>query len=107
MQEILQDKTLMDKFVLKLGLDPERVAYKWNASSKEYLETQNPTHGPLLSTLQTSTGLIQEKLKSSVDVPAEYKKWVTEWGIEEADILLKQVEDAMKDYEYLRSVRLR
>jgi len=106
MQDMINNKPVLEKFCLILGLDPEHLRYEWNSAPKEHLEKQIFAFGVSLRTMQASTGVLHEKAPHSVSLEVEYSKWVEEWGVEEASVLKNQVERAMEDYEYLWRKRI-
>jgi hypothetical protein len=106
MQDMINNKAVMEKFCLMMQLDPEHLRYEWEPAPKEYMEGQTQHMQAFLSSIHASSGLISDKAPQHVSLELEYSKWVTQWGAEDANILKSQVENAMEDYEYLWSKRL-
>ncbi|KAL9019970.1 MAG: hypothetical protein Q9185_002760 [Variospora sp. 1 TL-2023] len=52
-------------------------------------------------------GVVKAKARSAIDVDEEAEKWETEFGAAAAQLIVKMVNEAMPDYEYLRAKRLR
>ena len=61
----------------------------------------------MLSTLSASTGIVEGKTSNDLDIDKEVKKWKVEFEEEGGAHIEKWVRDAMPDYEYLKSRRLR
>jgi hypothetical protein len=90
-----------------MGMDPTKVQSTWSPISKEEGEKMTKTAQRMLSTLNASNGIMQEKSSANIDVATEAKKWKEEFGEEGAQKLEKWVRAAMDDYMYLRERRLR
>jgi hypothetical protein len=62
---------------------------------------------PFLSTIYSSKGIKPGLEARCLDIEAEKKKWIAEFGEQDGEILAKYVYDAMPDYEYLLEKRVR
>jgi hypothetical protein len=105
-QDLLNKKSTIAKLCIALDLEPEQVRYNWDSMPEGQIEKQNIITKVFRSSIQGSTRVLADKTPQKVDVAAEYAKWVTEFGPEPANLLKKQVDSAMDDYEYLRSKRM-
>ncbi len=69
---------------------------------------QDPMIASFLKTVQDSTGVIKTgKRDGDMVLEEELEQWKVEFGDEVAEALMKRVKDALPDYHYLRSLRLR
>jgi hypothetical protein len=96
----------LHEFCNVMSLDPALVRYEWSEASEKLRETQGVRSAVFLSTIQDSTGIVKDKTPEHVNIEEEHQKWLSEWGEEIALKLRKQVDDAMEDYEYLRSKKM-
>ena len=67
----------------------------------------DPMERRMLSTLSTSTGIIDCKTSADLEIDEEAQKWRLEFGDEQGSHIQKLVRSAMADYEYLKARRLR
>ena len=96
------------KFSKLLGLDPTKLKFEWQpATDVELGQMPNDTARRMLSTLAASSGIMAGKTSSNVDIDAEAKKWLIEFGEEVGADMERWVRAAMPDYEYLNGRRLR
>ena len=89
------------------GLDATKLRYSWDQANKEKMENMNPMEKCMLSSLLASSGIDKSKTAASLNIETEARKWREEFGEERGAILEKYVRDAMPNYEYLKSKRLR
>lgn len=106
MQDMVNDRGVMRRFCLALGLDPEHLRYEWKPAPREYVEKQKFQLQVFLSSIQASAKVLAEKAPQVVNMDVEYSKWVEEWGMDDATVLKNQVETALEDYQYLWSRRI-
>lgn len=100
--DIMNDPAAVRQLCIETGLDPDAIQYKW-----EVRHMDHPIHSRMLSTIYASTGIIKGLDARSLDIEAEKVKWKAEWGEEESEGMAKLVYNAMPDYEYLLSRRVR
>ena len=105
--DVIQYPELVMKYAGIVGLDPETLKFSWEKASKEMVDGLQSAAKIMLSTINASTGMDKGKVAGNVDIDAEAEKWRVEFGEEGGRKLEKWVRDAMPDYEYLRSRRLR
>jgi hypothetical protein len=105
--DVISNPLVVQKFAAIMGMDPTKVQSTWSPISKEEGEKMTKTAQRMLSTLNASNGIMQEKSSANIDVATEAKKWKEEFGEEGAQKLEKWVRAAMDDYMYLRERRLR
>ncbi|EAW15049.1 uncharacterized protein ACLA_004630 [Aspergillus clavatus NRRL 1] len=119
--DVIHNPKVVLRFCEQTGLDPSVVQFNWEAKPQaQGSEASGPASQPMneqdmmekatssimLSTLNSSTGVIKDKTPATVDLATEIGVWKEEFGDEVAVTLEKAVRDAMPDYEYLRSRRV-
>ncbi|KXT10083.1 hypothetical protein AC579_1566 [Pseudocercospora musae] len=107
---VVSTEALTQKLAEYIGLDSNRLQYKWNAYSKDDQEKQSAHERRMFSSINESNGVKADpaKLSSSIKSAAELvTKWTEAYGEETAKKLERWVEAAMPDYEYLRERRMR
>ncbi|KAI8935781.1 hypothetical protein NX059_007301 [Plenodomus lindquistii] len=100
--DIMSDKAAVRQLCLETGLDPDSVQYEWAAR-----EEQDPLKKVMLDKISTSTGILPGLEARGLDLETEKAKWKAEFGNEDGELMAKYVRDAMPDYEYLHSQRVR
>ena len=98
--DIMKDPAAVRKLCLQTGLDPEAVQYEW-----EERKVEDPLISRFLSTINASKGILPGLTAEGLDIEAEKKKWVDEFGKEAGEALARKVDESMADYEYLRERR--
>jgi len=94
--DLMKDPAAVRRLCLQTGLDPETVQYEW-----EERKVDDPLIARFLSTLNASTGILPGLTAEGLDIEAEKKKWVDEFGKEAGEALARRVDESMADYEYL------
>lgn len=89
------------------GLDSSKLRFSWEQADKEKIDSLPHTEKRMLSSLLASSGIDKSKTSANLNIGTEAKKWREEFGEEQGAKMEKYVRDAMPDYEYLRSKRLR
>ncbi|PGH26458.1 hypothetical protein AJ80_01771 [Polytolypa hystricis UAMH7299] len=105
--DVIAQPAVVLKFAKMVGLDTSKLKFSWDPTSSETLEHMRADMKRMLSTLHASSGVVKDKLSTSIDIDEEAKKWQTEFGDDMAMNLEKWVRAAMPDYEYLKARRLR
>ncbi|RYP81382.1 hypothetical protein DL769_001999 [Monosporascus sp. CRB-8-3] len=105
--DVMQNQELVKRYAAMAGLDPEKVRFTWDKVPQEAIEKMPSTHQRMLSSLIASDKVDTSKLAGNIDIAKEAIKWRSEFGEEAGAKLEKWVRDAMPDYEYLHSKRLR
>jgi hypothetical protein len=72
---------------------------------REERKVEDPLMARFLSTINASKGIKPGLGAKGKTLEAEKKKWVEEWGEEDAEDMARFVSDALPDYEYLHSRR--
>lgn len=98
--DIISDKAAVRHVCIRTGLDPEAVAYEWDAR-----EETDPMKAVFLSTISASKGIIPSLAARCLVFETEKAKWKAEFGDEDGEDLAGFVLDAMPDYNYLLSRR--
>lgn len=106
--DVIQHPKVVWEYAKLIGLNTTKVRSEWNAFTPEQFAAQpNEMVKVFARTLTTSTGLVKERAPVDVDIEVEAKQWREQWGEEVAKMLEDAVKEAMPDYEYLVSKRLR
>ncbi|KAF4960214.1 hypothetical protein FGADI_1234 [Fusarium gaditjirri] len=105
--DVMTCPQLVGKYAQLTGLDETKVRYSWDKAGDEELNKLSHVEKRMLSSINASTTIDQSKVAGKVDIDQEVVKWKTEFGEEGAQKLERWVRDAMPDYEFLHSRRLR
>ena len=100
--DIMKDREAVRQLCLEIDFDPDSVQYEWDARQED-----DPMKATWVSTIYSSRGIKPGLEARCLDIEAEKKKWVAEFGEQDGEILAKYVYDAMPDYEYLLEQRVR
>ncbi|ELR04938.1 hypothetical protein VC83_02826 [Pseudogymnoascus destructans] len=95
--DTMSDRAALERLCHQFQLDPRQLSFEWQAAKTELV--------PWFSTIQKSTGVDMSKISKDIDIQQEFVKWEDEFGSHVAQKLLRFVELAMPDYEYLLSKR--
>ncbi|KAH8803057.1 hypothetical protein F5884DRAFT_494832 [Xylogone sp. PMI_703] len=104
--DIILHPEIVHKYCEIIGLDPSKIKTAWEPASKEELDKMFGPERRMRSTISASTGIIQGKAATNLDIEEESRKWKAEFGGEEGEKLLRWVKAAMPDYEYMKAKRL-
>lgn len=105
--DIMLEPEVVLKYAKIIGLDPGKLKFQWSAKSKEELDKMWNVERRMLSTISSSTGIVEGKTSKGLVLEEEVQKWKVEFGEEEGGKIERWVRDAMPDYEYLKAKRLR
>ncbi|KAM0080085.1 hypothetical protein ACKRZS_007762 [Fusarium odoratissimum] len=105
--DVMTCPQLVGKYAQLTGLDESKVRYSWDKAGEEELNKLSHVEQRMLSSINASTTIDQSKVAGKVDIDQEVVKWKAEFGEEGAQKLERWVRDAMPDYEFLHSRRLR
>jgi hypothetical protein len=99
--DVMTNPAAVRQLCTETGLDPDALQYEW-----EEVVDNRPKWKVFTARINASKGIIEGLDARSLDVEMEMKKWVNEWGEDEAESLARYVEGAMGDYEYLKGKRV-
>ncbi|GAB1315391.1 hypothetical protein MFIFM68171_05601 [Madurella fahalii] len=108
--DVIHNPAAVLRFCEAVGLDKSVVQFEWGGeNAPKALDGWKNGDIPvdlqvaqiMLSTLETSKGVLKDKTPAKVDIKAEAVKWREEFGDDAAADIEKAVWDAMPDYEYL------
>ncbi|RAL13540.1 uncharacterized protein BO97DRAFT_342806 [Aspergillus homomorphus CBS 101889] len=105
-QDVIHHPAVVQRYCELVGLSPEKVRFAWQETQARR-DGHASAEAVMMVTLDHSTSLLKDKTPAMVDVRAEKRKWEAEFGGELAARMEKWVENAMPDYNYLYSKRLR
>jgi hypothetical protein len=101
--DVIDKPAVLVKLCNLTGLDSGLLRYEWEPSRQA-----RPLWAQAFrTTLDSSTRIIATKAAGDIDIDEEVKKWKEEFGEEIGDMIEKYVRDAIPDYEFLKSKRLR
>lgn len=99
---------VVKKYAAAVGLDSGLVRYEWDAVGEAEQKNMGKMEARMKSTLLGSAGVVAGKLQGGdIDVEREREKWRQEFGEELSERLIRLVDAAMGDYEWLRKRKLR
>lgn len=105
--DVLRNPSLLVNVTKSVGLEHSKLKFTWTAAcSPEEIAAKSADdlqHLELMDTLDRSTGILKEDIRSSTDLDEEKVKWTEEFGDEGAQDLVKWVTAAMDDFKYLES----
>ncbi|KAJ5177147.1 uncharacterized protein N7482_003024 [Penicillium canariense] len=117
--DLIRNPEIVRKFCDQTGLDKEYLQFEWGGKddhkksdiwADEAGDEQRERHWRaaciMMSTLETSKGIVKDKAPESLDIAVETAKWKVEFGEEIAGLIEQAVWDSMPDYEYLKARRL-
>lgn len=118
--DLIHNPEVALKFCEQTGLDKSVVQFEWKGNDKKSESWAVQGSGPeadeqnthqriasfMLSTLETSSGIVKDKAPMEIDIGAEAAKWKVEFGEEAAQFIEQAVMDSMPDYEFLRARRI-
>ncbi|KAL4750529.1 hypothetical protein BDW72DRAFT_193748 [Aspergillus terricola var. indicus] len=102
--DILEKRSTIEALCSSLGMDTQHILYEW--------EVIQPPHGAscrelkFMSEYWNSTSIDTSKTSRGLDMAAKYTRWLDDFGRDVADELWKLVEEAMPDYDYLKSRKI-
>ncbi|RYP78880.1 hypothetical protein DL771_000265 [Monosporascus sp. 5C6A] len=105
--DVMQSQDLVTRYAAMAGLDPEKLRFTWDKVPQEAIEKMPSALQRMLSSLMASDRVDTSKLAGNIDIAMEAIKWRAEFGEEAGTKLERWVRDAMPDYEYLHSKRLK
>ncbi|RYP24052.1 hypothetical protein DL765_000780 [Monosporascus sp. GIB2] len=105
--DVMQNQELVSRYASMAGLDPEKLRFTWERVPQEAIEKMPSVHQRMLSSIMASDRVDTSKLAGNIDIAKEAIKWRSEFGDEAGAKLERWVKDAMPDYEYLHSKRLK
>ncbi|KAG9250824.1 uncharacterized protein F5Z01DRAFT_342313 [Emericellopsis atlantica] len=105
--DFIKDPALIAKYAPLVGLDADKLRFSWDKTPEEEIKKRNAMAQRMLSSISASTGIDNSKLAGDVDIDAEAVKWREEFGDEGGRKLEQWVRDAIPDYRFLHSKRLR
>lgn len=106
--DVISRPEVLFRYCELVGLDPEKLKFTWDAKSPEELATiKNPVVKRFTSTINASSGVLQEKAARNIDIKVEAKKWREEFGERAGSKMEERVRKAMPDYVYLNDRRLK
>jgi hypothetical protein len=105
--DIMMSPQLVSKYAKLAGLDDSKVLRSWEKAEEKEVNKLSTIEQRMLSSINASTTIDSSKIAGNVDIDQEVVKWTKEFGEGEAKKLEKWVRDAMPDYEFMHSKRMR
>lgn len=99
--DYMTSETFVRRLCAKLGLDPLKVRFGWDAVTSEQKEKDiHPMQYASQNTLYESSGVISGRAAKNCDLTDASEKWKKEFG-EDVDLIEEMVALAMPHYRYL------
>lgn len=105
--DIMTCPELVSKYAQLAGLDGDKIRLTWDTAGQETLDKLHHIEQRMLSSINASTKINTKKVAGKINIDDEVVKWKCEFGEEGAKNLEKWVREAMPDYTFLHSKRLR
>ncbi|KAM0250862.1 hypothetical protein ACHAP5_002082 [Fusarium lateritium] len=105
--DVMTCPPLVSKYAQLSGLDESKVRYSWDKVGEQALDKMSDSSKRMLSSINASTKIDTSKVAGNIDIDQEVVKWIDEFGEEGGRKLEQWVRDAMVDYTFLHSKRLR
>ncbi|KAF5010791.1 hypothetical protein FDECE_3088 [Fusarium decemcellulare] len=105
--DVMTCPELVAKYAQLAGLDDSKIRYSWDKASAEKLNKLSPMEQRMLSSINASSKIDKSKVAGSINIDEEAVKWRSEFGEEGGRKLEQWVRDAMPDYNFMFSRRLR
>ncbi|UPK92153.1 hypothetical protein LCI18_003088 [Fusarium solani-melongenae] len=105
--DIMTSPNLVSKYAALAGLNQDKLRFSWDKANKERLDNLSSMEQRMLSTINASSKVDPSKVAGNIDIDDEAAKWRSEFGEEGGRKLEQWVRDAMPDYTFLHSKRLR
>jgi hypothetical protein len=105
--DYMTSESFVRRLLVRLGLDPERVKFEWEAVTDEQKEMEiHPMLYASQSTLFESEGVIVGRAAKNSDLEGLEEKWREEFG-QDAGLIGEMVEIAERHYRWLYERRWR
>lgn len=105
--DIMTSPHLVSKYAGLAGLDQDKLRFSWDKANQERLSGLSTMEQRMLSTINASSKIDFSKVAGNINIDDEAVKWRSEFGEEEGRRLEQWVREAMPDYAFLHSKRLR
>lgn len=105
--DIMTSPELVPKYAKLAGLDDSKVRRSWEKAAEQDVKKLSTMEQRMLDTINASTTIDNSKIAGNINIDQEVVKWTKEFGEAEAKKLEKWVRDAIPDYEFLHSKRMR
>ncbi|RSL81658.1 hypothetical protein CEP51_005679 [Fusarium floridanum] len=105
--DIMTSPHLVSKYAGLAGLDQDKLRFSWDKANQERLNALSTMEQRMLSTINGSSKIDSSKVAGNINIDDEAVKWRSEFGEEGGRKLEQWVRDAMPDYTFLHSKRLR
>ncbi|KAM0420453.1 hypothetical protein ACHAPT_011745 [Fusarium lateritium] len=105
--DIMTSPNLVSKYAGLAGLDQDKLRFSWDKASEEKLNSLSTMEQRMLSTINASSKIDSSKVAGKINIDDEAVKWRQEFGEDGGRKLEQWVRDAMADYSFLHSKRLR
>ncbi|KAJ5947167.1 hypothetical protein N7466_000182 [Penicillium verhagenii] len=120
--DLVHNPGVVGEFCERTGLDKGVVQFEWAEQGETRKSAKWGSHvvgegaeevslhqraaGVMLSTLESSSGVVRDKAPEDVDIDVEAAKWRVEFGEEIGGLVEEYVRKSMPDYEYLKARRI-
>ncbi|KAI1265681.1 hypothetical protein F5Y18DRAFT_416981 [Xylariaceae sp. FL1019] len=105
--DIMTSRKVVEKYALLTSLDPNKLRFTWEKASEEEISKLPAGAIRMTRTLNGSSGVDMSKVAGKISIDEETVKWRAEFGQELGSKLERWVRNAMPDYEYMYTQRLK
>jgi hypothetical protein len=105
--DIIQRNDVLTRFCQICDMDPASLSFQWEIAPIEHIDTYSARHKRYNREITNSTRINKNKAWGNSSFEMRASEWRTRFGDQVADLLIQRVEEALPDYEYLHSRRLK
>lgn len=104
--DFMTSPALLRRLCAITGLDPDKIAFDWDAASAEILSSETELRKTFLKTMFSSTRVRAERAGTDINVQNEVQKWRAEFPKDVSEWMENKLPEEMEHYEYLKAHRL-
>ncbi|KAE9364026.1 hypothetical protein N431DRAFT_448566 [Stipitochalara longipes BDJ] len=105
--DVMTNRDLVRHYATLIGMDSAKLQFTWEPFIPEAMSLREELISKLTVTINASTGVIESKAGLGLDLDTKAQEWKEEFGEEEGKKLEKLVREAMPDYEFMLSRKLK
>ncbi|KAK5996009.1 Pyrrolopyrazine biosynthesis cluster protein F [Cladobotryum mycophilum] len=103
--DIIEQRSI-EKLCELCDMDPSIIPHEWEKSTPPAEEMKNGLAEKLMKDFWSSTSIDKSKSSAGINMEEKYQKWKDDYGIEAAGKIYERVQEAMSDYDYLKSKKI-
>lgn len=105
--DVMTNPALVRHYATVIGMDPTKLKFAWDPFRPEAISLREELISKLTVTINASKGVIESKAALGLDLDVKAQEWKEEFGDKEGLRLERLVREAMPDYEFMLSRKLR